>query len=121
MLVEKIKNRESGIVLYGIVPPKIGTNKEKIKEISSKQVQRLDGRKIDGLILYDIQDEALRTSKERPFPFLETLDSFMYSREYMASLTIPKLIYRSVGKYRKDEFSHFLIDSYPENELSVFV
>ncbi|MDX5151440.1 MAG: methylenetetrahydrofolate reductase [Acidiferrobacterales bacterium] len=121
MLIQKIRNRESGIVLYGIVPPKKGTDVEKIGEISSRQIQRLKGNNIDGLILYDIQDEGSRTSEERPFPFMETLDSFTYSREYLSSLLIPKIIYRSVGKYSKEELSQFLTTLSPDNELTVFV
>lgn len=121
MLIEKIKNRESGIVLYGIVPPKKGTEVEKIDEISSRQIERLEGKNIDGLVLYDIQDELSRTSEERPFPFIETLDSFEYSREYLSSLSVPKIIYRSVGKYSRSELSDFLMASSPENELTVFV
>jgi hypothetical protein len=121
MLIKKIRNRESGIVLYGLVPPKKGTDAEKIEEISSRQIQRLRGNSIDGLILYDIQDETSRTGEERPFPFMETLDSFTYSREYLSSLPIPKIIYRSVGKYSKEELSQFLTHLSPENELTVFV
>jgi hypothetical protein len=121
MLVDKIRDRESGIVLYGIVPPKKGTESEQIDAISSRQIQRLKCCRIDGLILYDIQDEASRTSEERPFPFLETLDSFLYSREYLSSLSIPKIIYRSVGKYSKAELSQFLTGLSPDRELSVFV
>jgi hypothetical protein len=121
MLIKNIRNRESGIVLYGIVPPKKGTDAEKIEEISSRQIQRLKGTNIDGLILYDIQDEGSRTSEERPFPFMETLDSFTYSREYLSSLSIPKIIYRSVGKYSRAELSQFLTCLSPVNELTVFV
>jgi len=121
MLVEKIRNRESGIILYGLVPPKKGTDPEKIREISTRQIQRLNGKDIDGLILYDIQEESSRTSEERPFPFMETIDSFKYSRECLSSLSVPKIIYRSVGKYRRAELTQFLANLSPENELTVFV
>ena len=121
MLVDKIKNRESGIILYGITPPKKGTSSEKIKEIASRQIQRLESQKIDGLILYDIQDEESRTSEERPFPFMATLDSFSYSEEYLKSLPVPKIIYRSVGKYSQPELSQFLVNASPKEYLTVFV
>lgn len=121
MLVEKIKNRESGIVLYGMVPPKTGTAPEQIQEIAQRQVQRLQSLKIDGLILYDIQDEKSRISEERPFPYIETLDSFSYSREYLSSLPLPKIIYRSVGKYRREELAAFLKNASPRENLTVFV
>ncbi len=121
MLIEKIKNRESGIILYGITPPKKGTSAEKIAEISSRQIQRIQSLKIDGLILYDIQDEKSRTSEERPFPFMETVDAFHYSKEYLYSLSVPKIIYRSVGKYSKSELSQFLVDASAKDDLTVFV
>ncbi|MEJ2179607.1 MAG: methylenetetrahydrofolate reductase [Gammaproteobacteria bacterium] len=121
MLVEKIKNRESGIVLYGITPPKKGTEPEKIQEIAARQMERLRSLKIDGLILYDIQDEQSRTSEERPFPYMATLDSFAYSEEYLKPLPVPKIIYRSVGKYSKSELSRFLKGASPDNYLTVFV
>ncbi|RVU84572.1 5,10-methylenetetrahydrofolate reductase [Leucothrix sargassi] len=121
MLVDKIKNRESGIVLYGIVPPKKGSEAEKIAEISARQISRLEGLDIDGLILYDIQDEASRTSEGRPFPFMETLDSFDYSREHLAALRVPKVIYRSVGKYSEAELTNFVTSLDPQQELTVFV
>ena len=121
MLVDRIKNRESGIILYGITPPKKGTSLEKLEEISSRQMQRLQSLNIDGLILYDIQDEKSRTSDERPFPFMETLDSFSYSEEYLRSLPIPKIIYRSVGKYSQSELSQFLMNASAKNNLAVFV
>ena len=121
MLVDKIKNRESGIILYGITPPKKGTSSEKLEEISSRQIHRLQSLKVDGLILYDIQDEKSRTSEERPFPFMETLDSFSYSEEYLYSLPIPKIIYRSVGKYSKSELSQFLVNASSKDYLTVFV
>ena len=121
MLRDKIINRESGIVLYGIVPPKKTTSPEQIAEISSLQIQRLQALKIDGLILYDIQDETSRTSEERPFPFTETLDAFSYSQTYLRSLSLPKIIYRSVGKYSRTELTEFLAHTSPTEHLTVFV
>ena len=121
MLADKIKNKESGIVLYGITPPKKGTSLEKIEEIATRQMERLQGLNIDGLILYDIQDEKSRTSVERPFPFIETLDSFSYSRDYLSDLAVPKVIYRSVGKYSETELSKFIEDAAVQKDLTVFV
>ncbi len=121
MLVDKIKNRESGIILYGITPPKKGTSSEKIEEISARQIQRLQSLNIDGVILYDIQDEKSRTAEARPFPFMETLDSFSYSKDYLCSLPIPKIIYRSVGKYNRAELTEFLENASTQDNLTVFV
>jgi hypothetical protein len=121
MLFDKVRNRENGIVLYGMVPPKRETPPEKVEEISLRQVQRLQSLKIDGLILYDIHDEQSRTPEERPFPFIETIDPFLYSNNYLSALCIPKVIYRSVGKYSSSELSRFFAEASPENDLTVLV
>jgi hypothetical protein len=120
-LITKIKNRESGIVLYGITPPKKGTSEEKVAEISARQVERLQDLSVDGLVLYDIQDEKSRTEEERPFPFMETLDCYDYSQQHLTHLKIPKIIYRAVGKYSESELSNFLTQANPEENLSIFV
>ena len=121
MLVDKIRNRQSGIILYGITPPKKGSSEEKIEEIASIQIQRLQSLNIDGLILYDIQDEKSRTVEQRPFPFIETLDAFDYSQQYLGELHVPKIIYRSVGKYNQTELRQFLQQASPQDYLTVFV
>lgn len=121
MLINKIKNKESGVILYGITPPKKGTSVEKIEEISKAQIDRLKDLDIDGLVLYDIADEASRTQVERPFPFMETLDCFEYSEAYLKELDVAKIIYRSVGKYDQKSLAKFVNDSANGNYLSVFV
>ena len=121
MLVQKIKNRESGIVVYGITPPKKGTEESRVAEISALQIERLQALNLDGLVLYDIQDEKSRTAVKRPFPFMETLDAFSYSEEYLAALKIPKIIYRAVGKYSEQELTQFLTDASATENLTVFV
>jgi 5,10-methylenetetrahydrofolate reductase len=49
------------------------------------------------------------------------LDSFEYSRDYLAPLHVPKIIYRSVGKYSETELVQFLTDASPSDNLTVFV
>ncbi len=120
-LIDKIKNRASGIVLYGMTPPKQGTDPDRLAEIAARQIERLRPLKIDGLVIYDIQDEASRTAKARPFPFLATLDAYAYARDYLAALPVPKIIYRAVGKYTESELSRFLREAPADRYLSVFV
>ncbi|WP_348943708.1 methylenetetrahydrofolate reductase [Chitinibacter sp. FCG-7] len=100
----KITQRQSGILLYGITPPKANNTPEKIAEIAALQIERIAPLGVDGLVLYDIQDEADRTDAARPFPFMATLDPLVYSRDYLAALAVPKINYRCVGKYSPDAF-----------------
>ncbi len=121
MLFEKIKNRESGIVLCGIVPPKKETAPEKLDEIARKIVERLPIDILDGLVVYDIQDEVSRTTENRPFPFIESIDSFLFCKNQLKSLSLPKIIYRAIGKYSQEDLSLFLSAADPKEFLTVFV
>lgn len=121
MLIEKIQNRESGIVLYGIVPPKVGTEPERVREIAALQAQRIAPLPVDGLVVYDIFDETSRTAEKRPFPFMETLDGCDYSQNFLTELKMPRVIYRSAGKYSEAELTQFLKRAEQEELLTVFV
>ncbi len=121
MLKNKILNKESGIILYGLTPPKLNTDKEKIKNIAAKQIERIRNLDIDGLVLYDIQDETSRNDSPRPFPFMPTLNPDEYSNDYLKELNIPRIIYKSVGKYSSEEFRHWIGHRTTNMAGSVFV
>ncbi len=122
MLKDKIKNKKSGILLYGMTPPKAKHTKEELKVIAARQIQRIKDLQIDGLVLYDIQDESDRTDEKRPFPFIKTLDSCEYAKNYLDnSLNFPVIVYRAVGKYDKSEFKQWLKERVGREFFSVFV
>ncbi|MFT8316523.1 MAG: methylenetetrahydrofolate reductase [Clostridium sp.] len=121
MLKSKILNKDMGIVTYAITPPKKSNSQEKIIEISQRHVERIKNIDIDGLIIYDIQDETDRLQDERPFPFLQTINPAEYSREYMQELTVEKIIYRCVGKYHENELIESIVSDLQEDKFSVFV
>jgi len=108
MFFNKIKRRESGVLLYGITPPKAQTANDKINEIAEKTLNSLCSLDIDALVVYDVQDESARTTEERPFPFASALDPFEYTSRYLHRLAIPKIIYRPAGNFTKQELSHWL-------------
>ena len=108
MFLTRIKRRESGVLLYGITPPKTQTAAEKVKELAEKNLDTLCSLDIDALVVYDVQDESARTNEERPFPFANALDPFEYASQYLQRLGIPKIIYRSIGNFTKEELSQWL-------------
>ena len=120
-LTEKIRNNESGILLYGITPPKANHTNEEYKTIAQKHIERISPLPIDGLVLYDIQDESDRTDEKRPFPFMATLNPCIYAKKYLQDLKIPRIIYRAVGKYSTNEFSDWLEETKKSQVHSVFV
>lgn len=121
MFLNKIKSGESGILLYGITPPKSETLPERVAEIAEKTIARLIPLDLDALVVYDVQDESARTAEERPFPFLKALDPFMFASSYLQDLKIPKIIYRPAGKFSKEELSDWLDDLHKNNFYPVFV
>jgi hypothetical protein len=121
MFLDRIKAKDSGILLYGITPPKDQTDPERVIEIAQKTLERLQSLDIDALVVYDVQDESARTDEERPFPFLKALDPFEFSRDHLHTLNLPKIIYRPAGKFTKDELSQWIEDLVSHNFLPVFV
>ncbi len=121
MLEDKISNKKSGILLYGLTPPKLHSDESKIKAIANKQIERISKLDIDGLVLYDIQDESSRNDAHRPFPFMETLSPDVYNDLYLKDLNLPKIIYKSVGKYSVSELSTWINKNSKRIDYSVFV
>lgn len=108
MFFTKIKRKESGVLLYGITPPKAQTAAEKVSEIAEKTLNTLCSLDVDALVVYDVQDESARTTEERPFPFASALDPFEYASQYLQRLAVPKIIYRTAGNFTKEELSQWL-------------
>lgn len=116
---DKLLAKEYGVLTYGITPPKANNSEEKIRQIAAKQIERISQLDIDALIIYDVQDESDRTNDERPFEFESFVDPSLYANEYLKELDLPKVVYRCVGNYDRDDFEQWLesgIDDY-----SVFV
>ncbi|MBD2703668.1 hypothetical protein IC229_23690 [Spirosoma sp. BT702] len=121
MFLEKIKSRESGVLLYGIAPPKFGNQPERVAEIAQKTIERLSTLDMDALVVYDVQDESARTKEERPFPFINALDPLSFAASYLSNLPVPKIIYRPAGKFSTDELSAWLTELHKQNFYPVFV
>ena len=121
MFISKIKSKDSGILLYGLTPPKSKTEPERVKEIAEKTMARLYDLDIDALVVYDVQDESARTPVERPFPFLSALDPFDFAREHLHSLQIPKIIYRPASKFTQTELTNWVDEVVAHDFSLVFV
>jgi hypothetical protein len=108
LLTEKVIARQAGICIYGLAPPKASTALDQLDAIVKQQLARLTALPIDGLIVYDIQDEAARISEPRPFPFLPTLDPETYAHQHLEQLAVQKAVYRCVNRDTRDSFVQWL-------------
>jgi hypothetical protein len=120
-LAEKLVSRAAGICLYGFAPPKQATPSEQLEAIVAQQLVRLGSLPVDGLIVYDIQDEAERISTPRPYPFLPTLDPEVYAHQHLGSLAVPKIVYRCVNHDTHDGFVRWLDSVNATPRISVLV
>ena len=95
-------------MLFALTPPRLKTATERIAEIAETTMERLRPLGLDGLILYDIDDESSRNPTERPFPFSPTLDPAEYLCEYLTAWQTPVIVYRAVSKYGPDDLGSWL-------------
>ena len=121
MFLTKIKRKESGVLLYGITPPKAQTSLEKVREMVVKSLNILCSLDIDALVVYDVQEESERIAEERPFPFANSLDPFEYVSQYLQPLDLPKILYRPASKFTKGELLVWLKGLKIHGCLPVFV
>jgi hypothetical protein len=120
-LHDRIAQRQAGICLYGFAPPKRSTAPEQLATIAAQQVERLRPLDIDGVIVYDIQDEAERTSEPRPFPFLPTLPPELYADVHLSALALPKVVYRCVASDTRESFVAWLSSPGAARNVTVLV
>jgi len=120
-LAEKLSSRSPGICLYGFAPPKQATPSDQLEGIVAQQLARLGSLPVNGLVVYDIQDETERVSTPRPFPFLPTLNPEVYAHEHLGRLTVPKIVYRCVNRDTPEGFVRWLQSVNATPRISVFV
>jgi hypothetical protein len=119
-LPQLLAEARSGALVFSITPPKRATTEERIKEIAEVTLDRLSALDLDGLILYDIDDESDRNPENRPFPYLPTLDPARYHADHLTGWRLPTIIYRCVGKYSEQELREWMSEA-GEQVLGVFV
>ncbi|MGH8765287.1 MAG: hypothetical protein ACRET8_06185 [Burkholderiales bacterium] len=93
MLKEKLLDARGGVLLYGTTPPRAGTDEAAVRAAADKLAARLAPLSLDGIVVYDIQDETGRTASQRPFPFTGTIDP----RDYARLLPLPTIVYKALG------------------------
>src|SRR6476659_5737652 len=120
-LAQRIGARGSEFLLFALTPPRLTVSRERGQEIADVTQKRLQPLGVDGLILYDIDDESDRNPEERPFPFLPTMDPADYLSRYLNDWNTPVVVYRAVGKYAESELESWLRAQEPDRRLSVFV
>lgn len=82
---------------YGTTPPRSGTPDDRIERAASRFAARTAPLDLDGVVVYDVQDEDSRTAAPRPFPYLPTIDSRQYAQLLGTMISPPLITYKSIG------------------------
>jgi hypothetical protein len=120
-LQKMLADAQGGMLLFGITPPRRSATPDKVKEIAEITLGRLAPLDLDGLILYDIDDESDRNPQDRPFPYLPTMDPAAFHSDYLGEWDRPVVLYRCVGKYAEEDLRSWLDEADTSRVLSVFV
>src|SRR3954451_4296140 len=119
-LARRIAARGSEFLLFALTPPRITVTPERAQEIADVTRKRLTPLGLDGLVLYDIDDESDRNPEKRPFPFLPTIDPATFQTQYLKAWSTPVVVYRAVGKYQEADLRAWLAAQEADHSLTVF-
>ena len=108
-------------MLFALTPPRLSTAPKKAQEIADITFERLDPLGVDGLILYDIDDESDRNPEERPFPFLPTMDPADYLDRHLTAWRAPVVVYRATAKYTEQGLQDWMTSQDTATRMAVFV
>src|SRR6185503_10469107 len=101
------------VLLYGTTPPRAGSTPDAVRAASEKLAARLAPLPLDGVVIYDIQDETGRTEHARPFPFTGTIDP----RAYAKTLGMQTIIYKALGALDEADWKAWLDETAPAHPL----
>lgn len=120
-LTARIRSGQGDFVLFAITPPRRSTPAERLPDIAQATIDRLTHLDLDGLVLYDIDDESSRNPAARPFPFSPTVDPSAYRADYLQAWHTPVIVYRAVGKYQREGLHRWIVEQDPADTLTVMV
>ncbi|HWM62663.1 MAG TPA: 5,10-methylenetetrahydrofolate reductase, partial [Solirubrobacterales bacterium] len=64
-LIRRIEAGQGEFLMFALTPPRLATEREQVQDIANTTIARLLPLDLDGLILYDIDDETERNPAER--------------------------------------------------------
>ena len=99
------------IFLYGTTPPRAGALPEQVFNAAEKLGERLRRQSVDGVVVYDIQDESGRSAQPRPFPFLATVDPRSYSALLRERTGLSPIVYKALGTLDEAAWRAWLVES----------
>ncbi|RRR70498.1 MAG: hypothetical protein EI684_13275 [Candidatus Viridilinea halotolerans] len=113
----RLTNPAQFVTLYGTTPPRIDTPAERVSLAAEHLAARLADLNLDGLVVYDVQDEHERTSEPRPFPFIPTSDPRAYAKLLRELTGLQAVTYKCVVNFSEAEWLAWLHETSTTYEL----
>ena len=113
----KLLDPAQSVLLYGTTPPRLGTPEVEVDTAAGKLAARLAGLPLDGLVVYDIQDETGRTAAPRPFPFIATVDPRVYGALLEKRVGCPAIVYKALGETGEAAWNGWLFEAAHEHRV----
>jgi hypothetical protein len=110
-LRSRLADASRRVLLYGTTPPRLGTGAAEVESAADKLAARLAGLPLDGLVVYDIQDETGRSAAPRPFPFAGTVDPRGYAALLERRLGVPGIAYKALGESDEAQWNAWLFEA----------
>jgi 5,10-methylenetetrahydrofolate reductase len=108
LLKEALLDPGKALRLYGTTPPRAGSSDEVVQGAAHKLAARVKALPLDGIVVYDIQDESGRTASPRPFAFTGTIDPRAYSKLLRELTGRPVITYKCVGAHDESSWNDWL-------------
>ena len=99
------------VFLYGTTPPRAGASAETVRHAAERLGERLRGLPVDGVVVYDIQDESGRSAQPRPFPFVATVDPRSYASLLSEHTGLSPITYKALGELDEAGWQAWLTQS----------
>ncbi len=93
------------------MPPRWGATPADIERAAHQFLDRIDGLDLNGIIVYDVQDESDRTSAPRPFPFAPTIDTRVFAQVLARQCALPMIVYKCIGQMNEAQWAQWLAES----------
>ncbi|MBN1647995.1 MAG: hypothetical protein JW874_08175 [Spirochaetales bacterium] len=107
-LSEKIRKRESGLCFFSFTPPRFDTSVEKLDRINKRRSGWLRRISPDGVMIYDVQDEEVRTGTARTYVRHEYSNTIEYAENLRACADFPQICFAALSGYGRENFISLL-------------
>jgi hypothetical protein len=105
---ENLADSRRFTLLYGTTPPRADAPADRVLGAAARLAERVAGLPLDGVVVYDVQDETPRTAEPRPFPFLPTVDVPIYGKLLRQLTGRPVITYKCIANETEETWPAWL-------------